>query len=398
MKQLNLLMFLHRELKTVLGKIVRMLISPIPKKKGLALFTAWHGEKYIDNTKYLFEYFLSHPEYKITPVWCTRNKIILKQLKEEKKPVVNGNSLKGWWLTIRSQFLFSTIQFADYPWYLLNKCIYIDLGHGHVIKDPGKVIRNIDIQRQQEDILNYITYYSFSCSQFSKEHNFSVPSMDKENNLISNFARNDLFFDSNLRKGLNEDVSRIISNRKTIVYMPTHRSEGKVKIEINKIFDLKKIQEICFKNNSVFLIKKHFFHQAETEELDNYPNIIDISNYNIDPQMLLYQADLLVSDYSACYIDYLLLDRPFILYHYDYEYFQENERSFFIPYSSIKAANIVCSKDDFSKILESVLEKGDDGLSDERIKLRSFYFSNEPEESGRKSIAAFVYKLLNKTE
>ena len=387
-------MCIKEEVKNVLGKIVRKLISPIPKKEGLALFTAWHGEKYIDNTKYMYEYFLLHPEYKVTPVWCTRNNEVFQQLKRSKKPVVNGDSIKGWWVTARAHFLFSTIQFSDFPWYLLNKCIYIDLGHGHVIKDPGKVYRNVKIQKQQEDILSHIMYYSFSCSTFSKEHNFSVPSMNKENNLISNFARNDLFFDYSLRKGVNEDVTKLICDRKAIVYMPTQRSEGKVKIEISKIFDLNKIQEICSQNNCVFLIKKHFFHQDEKENLDDYPNIIDISTYNLDPQMLLFQADILISDYSACYIDYLLLDRPIILYHYDYEYFQENERSFFIPYSSIKAANIVHSKENFNNILISVLEKDGDGLNEERNNLRKFYFNDEPEISGRKTVAEFVVKLM----
>ena len=67
-----------------------------------------------------------------------------------------------------------------------------------------------------------------------------------------------------MREGINLNVETIKGNRRLISYLPTHRDCGKTKIDIDQNFDLETIQRLCEESNSVFLIKKHFYHRNIT--------------------------------------------------------------------------------------------------------------------------------------
>lgn len=40
-------------------------------------------------------------------------------------------------------------------------------------------------------------------------------------------------------------------------------------------------------------------------------------------------SDMLVTDYSSCFFDYLLLDRPIIHYLYDYDFYKDKDRGLY---------------------------------------------------------------------
>ena len=370
------------------------LLKLVPKKKGLVLCTAWFGQKYIDNTMYVYEYLLSHSNYRV--IWITKNRLIYNQLKSVGKPVEMFSSLKGIIAQIRAQAVFSTVQFSDYNQNLLVNTIYIDLGHGHPIKDPGKhFLREpmLTIQKQEVDKLHY---YAVCASQSSKNLYQDVVKIDNDHIFISDFARNDVFVDDELRKGKNVIVEQYKEGRKAIVYMPTHRSDGRKKMELEKILPLDDIQSFCKENDYVFIIKKHFYHRNEVENLSKYDRLFDITNIDdIDPQVLLFQSDVLISDYSACYIDYLLLDRPLMFYHYDLKVFQEQERSLYLPFETIDIAPISYNINDFMENL-MIACNPEDPFGDKRRGFTPHYFNNTKQENGREKIKQILDRLMEK--
>ena len=40
-------------------------------------------------------------------------------------------------------------------------------------------------------------------------------------------------------------------------------------------------------------------------------------------------SDILVTDYSSCFFDFLILDRPIIHFLYDYDYYKEKDRGLY---------------------------------------------------------------------
>lgn len=373
-------------------KIVHALLRLIPKQEGLVLCSAWFGQKYIDNTKYVYEYLINHSKYKV--YWITKNRIIYTQLRKEKKPVILFNSIGGIWKQIRAQAVFSTVQFNDYNQWLLTNTIYIDLGHGHPIKDPGKAFLQEPLLTLQKLKVANVHYYGIKASDFAKEKYQDVVPVNPDHIFISDFARNDVFVDLELRKGKNVIVDQYKRGRKAIVYMPTHRSDGRKPMDLDVILPLNEIQQFCQENNCVFIIKKHFYHRNEKMDLSGYSNIFDITNVDdIDPQVLLFQADVLISDYSACYIDYLLLDRPLMFYHYDLKDFQEQERSLYLPFETLDIAPISYGKDDFVEKL-SIAFDPNDPFGKQRREFTPHYFKNTKQENGREKVKNILDQLM----
>ena len=367
------------------------LLSCIPKKKGLVLFTAWFGEKYIDNSRYVYEYFLEHSNY--SPVWMTSNPTIYAQLQKEGKPVVKKDSLRGKWLTVRAQAAFSSVQYTDYNTWCLRHCLYVDLGHGHPIKDPGDVGRPSYMRSVYTMITNRVYYYTIVASTKTKQ-NYNVVDIPQDHIFVSDFARNDVLIDESLQKGKNVIIDDFKKGRKAIVYMPTQRSGGELKMNMNEILPLDAIQQYCEKKGVVFIIKKNFYHRNEHEDLSKYPNIMDVTNVDdIDPQVLLCQADMLISDYSACYIDYMLLRRPIVFFQYDLESFNYTERKLYYNFEELDIAPIVYNKQNLVECIDNLFMQGDKWLEKRMVFAHENYFDNIEQKDGRKKVKDIFDRL-----
>lgn len=342
-----------RETRDFFMTVFHIILFAVPKNENLFLFTAWFGEKYADNTMFFYEYLLKDSKYQV--IWTTKNKDVYQKLQAEKKPVVMSNSIKGIWTQIRAKVIFSTIQLADYNHLFLSNCIFVDLDHGMPFKMAGYTNHHTNDYMYKHEMLvrHFIRYYmsatSYCCAKMM-EYQYRI---NMDDMILAGRIRHQLFFDKRMREGLNPNIEELKKKYKIISYLPTHRSCGAVPINVKDIFDLDYINKICKENDYIFLIKKHFYHRKE-ERIQGYSNIMDMTGEDVDTQMLLYQSDALVSDYSSAFIDYLLLERPIILYMYDAKYFLEQERGFFIPFDDL-GLDCVYERNDFNKLIFNVI-------------------------------------------
>lgn len=375
----------------------------IPKQNNLILFGSWFGNRYADNSKYMYEYMLNRKDLEI--YWYTRNRKIYQRLKQKGKPVLLSTQPRAIWKQIRAHILVSTIGFTEFNTFFLCKCVFLDLDHGSPIKASGFDQYHINkplLQTQEEKraiafhklLEKDIEHYKFSASEASGEILKNVYQLPPDKVLNLGRPRNDLFYDATLRHGRDIPIKRIKGDKKAIVYMPTHRSEGKCKIRINKLMDLPKVQQICEEYNYIFLIKKHYYHRHEKEDISKYSNIRDITNKNIDPQILLYEADVLITDYSACFVDYLLLNRPIIYYPYDIDEFIKNEREMYLPYADIAVGTKAYNKDELSLAIENTCKRLPDQYADKRAALCDFYFSKQNQRCVREQIADYINNII----
>jgi len=363
-------------LNSYLIYILKIVLSIIPKEDNLILFSAWFGQKYADNCRFQYEYMLDKGIGNV--YWYTRNIEIYRGLKAKNMPVVYSKSIKGFWKQLRAKILVSSVQFADFNNYLLTNCIYFDLDHGFALKQIAFAQPDSDKKWCDRQMLlrKHIDYYMTGSSEFCKDKIHECYRIAPNKIAFCNKPRIDVFFDKRMQRGINEYVDEIKNGRKAIIWMPTHRSCGNVPIDTKKIFNLDFIQALCEKNNCVFIIKKHFYHQNEEIDTRCYPNIFDLSSCdNIDSQVLLSQADVLISDYSSCYIDYLVLDRPILLYAYDYDDFVKHERGLYVPFSNNGAGQFIKTSKELDKALERIcLDWYDSEYAPGRKKARLRYF------------------------
>ena len=392
-KKMSFRSLLHR-CRCAVILLSKYFFSIVPKQKDLILFSAWFGQKYADSSMYMYEYLLEHTRYQ--SVWFTRNKDVYNTLKSKCKPVIYSRSLKAFWYLLRAKMYVSSIQFSDFPHYFLTNCIYFDLDHGFQVKEGPELSQQI--LSYTELLRKNVDYYHSASSYFCMNKVSSYYHVEPTRVALVNKPRMDVLFDSRLRAGYNDIVDQLKGVKKAIVWMPTHRSDGTVSIDVSKLLDLNKIQELCEKRNAVFFIKKHYYHKNEVSDLEGFSRIFDITNEEIETQTLLYQADVLITDYSSCYIDYLALDRPIILYAYDMEDYLSKERNIFVPFSENNVGPKVLTTEQLCEALDTIsLEWRDDNHSEGRKELKRMFFSDSLKMGkAREETLQVMTQMLNK--
>lgn len=385
----------YRVIRDILMLFCKLIVSIVPKDTNLFLFTAWFGERYSDNTMFLYEYFMKETNHRV--MWITKNKKVYEMLKAVGKPVVMRNSLGGIWNQIRAKVVFSTIQINDHNPFLLSRCIFVDLDHGIIFKQVGYDIdkNNTYIERHDKIAKMFVDYYMTTPSYLTHlmmKHSYHI---DEKHLLLCSKARLDYLFDET-RWSKTTLINSIHQTSKTIVYMPTHRSCGAVTMNVSDILDLEFIDSICEEYGYTFVIKKHFYHKNEKEKLSCYRHIIDLTGEEIDAQDMLVNADILISDYSSAYIDYLLLNRPLVLYTYDLENYLEKERGLFVPFDKLDIGYQPKTKSELNDTLLDVLTNKADRYFEKRKNVKKIYF-DESLKNGQacKGIEEIVTKLIS---
>lgn len=194
-----------------------------------------------------------------------------------------------------------------------------------------------------------------------------------ENVIEMGQARNDIFYDHSL---IDENKLPPVfqQNRRIITYMPTHRLDGKQKLQIESILDIAALNSFCKANNYSFLIKTHFY--SDKFKLEDYRNIYNFGGADIDPQILLKYTDILITDYSSCYTDFLLLDRPVLFYCYDYDWYISSDREMYHDYDEVTPGPKCKTFEELLFHLQEIAESTD-RFKAERERVLDIFYSEE---------------------
>lgn len=154
--------------------------------------------------------------------------------------------------------------------------------------------------------------------------------IDRSRIYVTGVPITDLYFDEiNKQKGKRLFYSQypLLQDKKILLYTPTFRNTEKENAEIMAHFDVQKIHEVLG-DSWVILIKMH-----PKYPVDNVPEnsfCYNITNYS-DMTALYFVSDLMITDYSSTIVEYVLLDKPVILYAYDYKKY---DRGFYRDYET----------------------------------------------------------------
>lgn len=364
----------------------------MPRNKKRIIFGAWLGNKYDDNPKALYEYVLKNRK-DLDAIWLTPNKKIYEELLGKGIPVSMTNSIKGIWRCLTSKYLCYCVEPNDVGLYfftLLNGCVFINLWHGIPLKRVGfdnkfsKQYKEIRLSKYSSGAVKWVEKCDSIKASIFKHHTYHIApgdelgkiyegvfGVDDKHILKLGQSRNDYFFTEH-----ENPIIKTFENFKRVVYMPTHRKEGRETIELDKIFNLNRLNEFCKKYNIVFLIKKHFYHRNEDVLPDiKYSNIRELTAWPVKTQELVEAADILITDYSGVYIDYLLLDRPMLFYAYDLKDYLNTDRDFYLPYDEKHIPGKICISE--SRIIQELenICKGLDSSIDVRNRMKNYYYN-----------------------
>lgn len=136
--------------------------------------------------------------------------------------------------------------------------------------------------------------------------------------LATGMPRLDHFLDENhaktARTALLEKYPWMNQGR-IVVFAPTFRGSGQrtAHYPYEEYFDLSALYNMCQQTNTYFVFEMHHFIEKRPEIPKAFQDrIVDLSDESLN--QLFFVADVLVTDYSSCFYDFLLLEKPVVFY------------------------------------------------------------------------------------
>jgi len=135
--------------------------------------------------------------------------------------------------------------------------------------------------------------------------------------LVSNACDSSLIRKKRRSLGIPEDY-------RVFLFAPTHREKSNFNVRLldSYLAEIEELDGYLSDNRIVLLFRPHYYFE-DVGGL-GFRNVrVVTSKVYPDPRPLMLIADVLITDYSSIYVDYLLLQRPIIFYQKDVAFFQE---------------------------------------------------------------------------
>lgn len=209
---------------------------------------------------------------------------------------------------------------------------------------------------------------------------FFKPAFIAKHFLDTGYPRNDIILNPKKYKNtlIKADVNCIAEitklrhkGVKSVLYAPTFRDTGGDAIS-DGILDLERLNNFAKKNNFVFVFKLHPLPQYKSlnkafDRLLWYDNVLDV-------YPLLSITDLMISDYSSIYMDYLLLKRPVLFLLYDREKYETKDRELHDYFNDFLIGDISTNQDKLEDdLLKALFEDTYSSQRDKILKLSYKY-------------------------
>lgn len=300
-----------KALRKTISKSLSLLNYFIPKKKNRIFFKS--KPDYSGNCKALSDYIIEN-NLPFNVVWSTK-----KNIKQSNITNVTTGSLKEYFYYFTSKYVITTHNEMIGP--IAKNQRYISLWHGM----PFKKICYLG-ENDHQGMIDY-SAIRIATSEVMRSI-ISASFREKANNVyITGQPRNDFLFKPIKLADVGIESCQ---SRKIIMLAPTFRmnnedkrySDGKEIMDNNFLrvddFSLDEIDGYCEKNNAHLILKLHPYEEEYFRGVATLsPNISIISSEeltqkNIDLNQLLSLVDILITDYSSIYLDYLILNKPLI--------------------------------------------------------------------------------------
>ncbi|HHU71658.1 MAG TPA: hypothetical protein GXZ21_06430 [Clostridiales bacterium] len=360
------------------------------RSKRIYLFGSSFGNRFADNSKYLYLYASQHKKNEIQPIWITRKREIVKMLVENGYEAYYYKSIKGIWYCLRSKYYIFDNYSKDISFWLSGGAKKINLWHGTGNKKINYDNKFDEVRHPKNNwdrfrfALRRMTdekpsHYVLATSEMMGDIFASAFRVPRDHIIVDGYPRNDVLFQDCMIKQLyteeEKDIIKSLNelkekNYKILLYMPTFRAS---ETKFFDVIDLQSFNQFLYNNRLIFLTKLHPKSKLKSEfEKIKFSNIINTSA-DLDPYTILEFADMLATDYSSVYTDFLLLNRPSVLFTYDLEEYSRETRECYFDYDEYIPELRTYSMEEFQDGIIRALEM--DEFEKGRIELRSKMFA-----------------------
>ena len=316
------------------------------KDSNMWIFGAPLGQKFADNSKYLFLYVTkNHPD--ITCVWLSRNTDVIEKLRENGYCAYHVSSLEGILHSLRAGCVVISTSLWDVNRSLIRGAKVVQLWHGTPLKkllitskyrfrDHKLMLRFwLFLRSLMASIFGFeAEHYDLTIATSQESRKAMLSAFDElpafrsnMNVVVTGYPRNDVLLDARWSDDncpYLEHIKSTVDFTFVICYLPTWRRQDigrKRDLLFDYGFDIDEVEALLTRIDAILIMKVHErgteirLHPEHGDQKSRIFTPSDTALPDIYP--LLKRVNILITDYSSVYFDFLLLDRPIIFAPFD---------------------------------------------------------------------------------
>lgn len=332
------------------------------------VFSSVHNRTFNYNSSYLFLYVKEHcPE--IHPYYVMNDDKKREELGEKygKEYFLDGKTMAGIRKILSCKVWFTSTAPPLYGVGFRKKYVILNLWHGIPLKKIGMEQKNLSwFTRKYYKYLFADNYEGVVTTSSHLVHIMSRSFLvEPERIKVWGQPRNDVLFSSNSEgKGLEEVFSgELPPYEKVVLYAPTFRDHEPTQLFPFQDMDRERLCQWLEEKKIFLCIRLHLYDQTGyqwIQELDRTGSRIRFLNEDrtVDIMEALKEFDLLITDYSSIYMDYLLTGKPILFLPYDQEAYLK-ERGMNFPYDQVTPGPKPKTFQEFLNSMEDLLYNHD---------------------------------------
>lgn len=338
-----------------IGNLVLAIKSLFWKRNDkVVLVGSWFGEKFADNSRYLYQYLFENKEqlHFDKVIWVTRNEILCNYLNElgyeaymmDSKESIYYHKYAGWHIVCNNPVNTETLA-GDIDGKYSFGAKRIQLWHGIGLKGVGFASNEYKMAKEKSRLVFDIKRFFRKISLFNlligNQGGWNVnctlsTTRDTTDVFKQYFGQEGVkYIESSYPRNckvpflLNKERD-IIDNFKEfktiILYLPTFRT-GYDKFDFTGFADM--LKDTLKENNILWVQKAHSADKNNTIIAEQEENILNLAP-DFDINVLLPHITLLVTDYSSVMFDAMYHRKPVLYLVPDFEEYKNGDRGFVI--------------------------------------------------------------------
>ncbi len=309
-----------------------------------------------------------------------------------------------WYKIVASSRIIFTTHISEKP---SKNHIHFQLWHGNGTKKMGVMEHGINhVFKASSSWLNvdFIMSYSETYTTFLN----ACMVTDPKKYIITGAPRNDLLISSDGIEYLKNIFGEDVSKSKIIWFAPTFRdyfgqSQGNKSFENPfgfKSFCIKEFDDFLERFKLKIILKPHpqeeeliiqYFEDYQVKNMLILKSV-DLNNSGIDFYEILNAGDMLITDYSSLFYDFLLLNKPILFTPVDVEKYEEDRGFLIESYLDYVPGSVILDQDELMyAVKKNLLDLEDDFILRREWMLK--FFHRYHDDNSSKRIFDFIKNL-----
>lgn len=339
------------------------------------VFSSTDNRHYNYNSRYLFEYVKENCK-EVTPYFVINDECLRKKLSDAwgAEYFIETNSREGIEKVLGAGVWFTSAGLPVYGTKLCRGRKIVNLWHGVPLKKIALQDGNLRLLARLYFRKIFTENYTHILTTSAKLTPVMAKSFGVKEDVIRVWGqpRNDgLFAACDRKKILSAIYGQLPEYEKIVLYAPTFRDGGGTRLFPFSDYDREALESYLEKEKILLFVRTHIKEKGAVREF-LARRILYLGNEQAeDVTGILGIFDLLITDYSSIYIDYLLTQKPVVFLPYDKETYLD-ERGMNFSYEAVTPGPKPSTQKEFLEAL-SVLLAGNDPYQAERKRVNDFF-------------------------